>query len=711
MMKNKRFLSLALAFAMLLPIAATPAHAVGTPVTTDEAVYVNMDYYGAITGTSIVKGCSLNGNREFKDFGSYTKVNNMSGYDEPQLTDDGVVWKLSPDVKEHFFYECTPTQNSVILPWTFKVTYKLNGAPIEAQKLAGASGLVEINIECIPDGSAEPYYRNNMLLQAATMVNVEDVLSIEAPGSQTQSIGTYKAIIFAALPGEHTTFTIRIGTDSFETPGIVMLMIPGTLEQMKDIKDLKEAKDTIGDSADSIYSSLDSILGVLDDMSDSLKMTQEGLQALQEARESVNSAKGGIYDGADASLRDLDALSQKISALVPHLQNGEQLVNDVNADVNSMVKTTNVLQSDLNDVYKSLSNLQDSMEDLEDALNGTNISSKHLSSLQDSISDLSDSLSPFEGDLDDLKAAIKRLDDPLGKLQTSLQQARDQLDKTIDELTQQGVSDTVIAPLKKYRDRLDENITKLEQVRKKLSDMLGNASDAVGSMDSLGNSINELLQDLKGLSDLDSAADVVGELNRSGTTLKSAIDTCSTFLTTVDQLNKTINSYKDGTVSLLSDSSALSAQLGSTLTSTSSFLQDLEATMKDSGEKLNTGAKQTLDGLIDSLSKALESSNNTSDLREANDSIKGAVDDQLDKYEDNSKLLDLDAEQDMISFTSRKNPTPSSIQVILRTEEISIDDDEPSDEDLDPDEQPTGFWERVVNIFKQIWQSITSLFQ
>ena len=31
------------------------------------------------------------------------------------------------------------------------------------------------------------------------MVNVEDVLSIEAPGSQTQSIGTYKAVLFAAL--------------------------------------------------------------------------------------------------------------------------------------------------------------------------------------------------------------------------------------------------------------------------------------------------------------------------------------------------------------------------------------------------------------------------------------------------------------------------------------------------------------------------------
>ena len=61
MKKSNRFLAYILSLTMLLPIATVPAH---------EAVYVNMDYYGAITGTSVVKGCSLNGNREFTDYGS-----------------------------------------------------------------------------------------------------------------------------------------------------------------------------------------------------------------------------------------------------------------------------------------------------------------------------------------------------------------------------------------------------------------------------------------------------------------------------------------------------------------------------------------------------------------------------------------------------------------------------------------------------------------
>lgn len=711
MNKNKRFLSLLLAFSMLLPLAAPAANAAEIPVTTDEAVYVNLDYYGTMTDTSIVKGCSLNGNREFFDYGSYQKVNNMSGYDQPELTKEGVKWKLSDDVNDHFFYECTPEENSIILPWNFKVTYKLNGVPAKAESLAGASGMVEMQVECIPNEKAGAYYRDNMLLQAATMVNVEDVLSIEAPGSQTQSIGTYKAIIFAALPGEHTTFTIRIGTENFESSGIILMMIPGTLEQMKNIKKLKEAKDVIGDSADAIYDNLDSILGVLDDMSGSLKLTQQGLKDLQQARNSIHSAKDGLYGGADDSLDDLNRLSQTITTLVPHLKNGESMVGEISGNVNVMVKEVDALQPDLAELKKSLTRLQGSLEDLEHAINDSSISNKQLSSAQDAIDDLSDALSPLQDDIKALKNAINNQTDPLSALLATLKDVRAQLDQTIEELTQQGASDTVLAPLKKNRDRLDENIAALEQAGKKLSDILGNTGNAIGALDDLGYSANKLLESLKGLSDLDSAADVAAELNRASTTLKSSIDTCSSLITALDALNNTLNKYQDGTVSLLSDSAALTQQLSATLESTTAFLKDLENTLRNSGDSLNDGTKQTLDGLIDVLSKALDSSDNTSDLQDANTTIKDTIDEQVDKYEDETKLLDLDAEQEMVSFTSSKNPTPSSIQIILRTEEIQVDEEAAPETDLEQPAEDVGVWDRIVNLFKNIWNSITSLFQ
>ncbi len=42
-------------------------------------------------------------------------------------------------------------KNSVDLPWTFDVSYKLNGVEADASKLAGASGLVEVNVKGDPE--------------------------------------------------------------------------------------------------------------------------------------------------------------------------------------------------------------------------------------------------------------------------------------------------------------------------------------------------------------------------------------------------------------------------------------------------------------------------------------------------------------------------------------------------------------------------------
>src|SRR5699024_8827294 len=118
----------------------------------------------------------------------------------------------------------------------------------DGEKLAGASGLVEIHIQAIPNEQAKEYYRNNMLLMAAVPVDRSKCYSVEAEGSQTQSLGDTTAVVFSALPGEEGDFTVRIGTDSFETTGVILVMAPGTVNDLEHIKDLKEAKDTWQDA-------------------------------------------------------------------------------------------------------------------------------------------------------------------------------------------------------------------------------------------------------------------------------------------------------------------------------------------------------------------------------------------------------------------------------------------------------------------------------
>lgn len=128
-------------------------------VATDEALYVNLDYYGNQVDSSVVKGVSLNGLRTFTDYGTYTDVTNMSNYAEPVISGDGVTWQLPEDSKERFYYECQLNNDEVVLPWNFDVSYKLNGIPKEAKDLVHANGLVEMEVHCIPNENAKEYYR------------------------------------------------------------------------------------------------------------------------------------------------------------------------------------------------------------------------------------------------------------------------------------------------------------------------------------------------------------------------------------------------------------------------------------------------------------------------------------------------------------------------------------------------------------------------
>ena len=104
-----RLTACALLPALLLPLAAAAA---APAVETDEAVYINPDYYGMPEDTRIVKGVNLNGHTSFTDYGDYSAVYNMSTYDEPALSDGSVTGDRGRRTAG-FYYECIPNGRSL----------------------------------------------------------------------------------------------------------------------------------------------------------------------------------------------------------------------------------------------------------------------------------------------------------------------------------------------------------------------------------------------------------------------------------------------------------------------------------------------------------------------------------------------------------------------------------------------------------------------
>ena len=397
--KLRRLTAASLVLAFTLPQAAQAA---APTVETDESVYINMDYYGAPTNTRIVKGVSLNGHTEFTDFGSYADVYNMSTYDEPVIKDNSVYWKLSDTSKQRFYYECIPTDKvNIQMPWNFDVSYKLNGVSVKAEDCAGANGLVEITIHAVPNSYASDYYKNNMMLVCGTGIDMSKALSIDAPGAQIQSVGTYKLVVFMGMPGEESTFTVRIGSDNFENMGMFMFMTPATLSSLDIISDLKDVKDRLSNSGDSLYSGMSSMLDTMQSMQNGMGTMSSGISGINAVRQQLIKDRGTIDPKTDAALTALEKLTGESDSLIPELNNTKDTLVKLNSTTNSILNTLEESGADiteyqtlLQNIRTSLNNLEDLMDDLDDK---TGSEWLYISELQNDISKYEEGPQSYSG--------------------------------------------------------------------------------------------------------------------------------------------------------------------------------------------------------------------------------------------------------------------------------------------------------------------------
>ena len=360
-MKYKRIMAAGMVFVMLCTGTGTaPVYGAQPSVDVDETMYVNLDYYGRVDKINVVKGVGLNGQTKFTDYGTYENVINMSNSIEPVLGDGMVTWQLPEDQRGRFYYKCAVDKGMMVLPWDFDVSYKLNGVPMDGDKLAGASGLIEINVKAEPNDNAGEYYRNNMMLMVAVPVDMSKCYSVEAEGSQTQNLGETTAVVFTALPGEDGDYTVRIGTDSFETIGVIMAMVPGTVEDLEHIKDLKEAKDTWQDAGDELYDSLEQMAKSVENMRQGVNQVRQGMDSAESARQKWSNSKDSILAGNDQTLAALTSVSQQMDTMIPHLQTAKDCAEVVHSSMNDIVNTLGDMQDPLRKLQTRLKNIENS---------------------------------------------------------------------------------------------------------------------------------------------------------------------------------------------------------------------------------------------------------------------------------------------------------------------------------------------------------------
>ena len=832
-MKYKRIMAAGMVFVMLCTGTGTaPVYGAQPSVDVDETMYVNLDYYGRVDKINVVKGVGLNGQTEFTDYGTYENVINMSNSIEPVLGDGMVTWQLPEDQRGRFYYKCAVDKGMMVLPWDFDVSYKLNGVPMDGDKLAGASGLIEINVKAEPNDNAGEYYRNNMMLMVAVPVDMSKCYSVEAEGSQTQNLGETTAVVFTALPGEDGDYTVRIGTDSFETIGVIMAMVPGTVEDLEHIKDLKEAKDTWQDAGDELYDSLEQMAKSVENMRQGVNQVRQGMDSAESARQKWSNSKDSILAGNDQTLAALTSVSQQMDTMIPHLQTAKDCAEVVHSSMNDIVNTLGDMQDPLRKLQTRLKNIENSaggissdlpelqktmesiialdtqlqasqdtlltylslykssstkarrlydeeldeeeLENMEDVDYGTSNSGSHSSSGGGSSQentqnnnqgndqgsgnsggstegkDNPDGSAGGSGSTDgngstsgtgsgsgntdggtstdgsgtgagsgnttgggstdgstagSSSGSAAESGDPSGNAGSNSGSNTPDTGTAISSAINTG--NTGLAGMAATASIEKKNIPLVSSI-----DQQAAAEAAIAIEQSLYDKV-AVLQDLSARSKslTDKMANLMDDTSDSAKYSAEIVDNMDYLIEDLKALNDSLDVYYPDLQTALDDSQELVRRTTDALNNGISTLTIIQNTLKDSSDDFDAAARDSLRGSMELLDKSLNILDSTTVMRQAGRTMKDTIDNELDKFDTDNRFLFMDPSADKVSFTSDRNKPPKTLQIVMRTDEISVDDDTAKTADAEVEKAKESPLRRMWNVLVQMWKAMVSIFK
>ena len=906
-MKYKRIMAAGMVFVMLCTgTGSAPAYGAQPSVDVDETMYVNLDYYGRVDKINAVKGVGLNGQTEFTDYGTYENVINMSNSIEPVLGDGMVTWQLPEDQRGRFYFKCSVDKGMMVLPWDFDVSYKLNGVPMDGDKLAGASGLIEINVKAEPNDNAGEYYRNNMMLMVAVPVDMSKCYSVEAEGSQTQNLGETTAVVFTALPGEDGDYTVRIGTDSFETIGVIMAMVPGTVEDLEHIKDLKEAKDTWQDAGDELYDSLEQMAKSVENMRQGVNQVRQGMNSAESARQKWSNSKDSILAGNDQTLAALTSVSQQMDTMIPHLQTAKDCAEVVHSSMNDIVNTLGDMQDPLRKLQTRLKNIENSaggissdlpelqktmesiialdtqlqasqdtlltylslykssstkarrlydeeldeeeLEDMEDvdygASNGGSHSSSGGGSSQENTQNNNQGNDQGSGnsggstegkDNPDGSAGGSGSTDGNGSTSgtgsgsgnadgggstdgsgtgagsgnttgggstdgsgtgagsgnttggastdgsttgsgsgnTTGSASTDGSGNTTGggstdgsgtgagsgnttgggstdgsttgsggESTNGSATGSSSASAAESGNSSGNSGSNTPDTGTAISSAINTGNTGLAGMAAtasiekknipLVSSIDQqaaaeaaiaieqslydkvaVLQDLSARSKslTDKMANLMDDTSDSAKYSAEIVDNMDYLIEDLKALNDSLDVYYPDLQTALDDSQELVRRTTDALNNGISTLTIIQNTLKDSSDDFDAAARDSLRGSMELLDKSLNILDSTTVMRQAGRTMKDTIDNELDKFDTDNRFLFMDPSADKVSFTSDRNKPPKTLQIVMRTDEISVDDDTAKTADAEVEKAKESPLRRMWNVLVQMWKAMVSIFK
>lgn len=684
----RRFLAVFLA--IMIVVVNSASVAVPTMSKT-ESVYVNLDYYGDVNQIHVANDCTLTGQSEITDFGVYESVTNLTNRTEVKNDGGKLVWDVSG--LDRFAYNGkVSNDNAKNIPWTFDVSYKLNGVETRAEELLGKAGLVEIIVDITANKDAKEYYRNNYMLEVTGSYDLNKYLSVEADEAMFVTTGRTKTLMYIVLPGQSTTLHLRIGSNDFEMEGLTFAMVPIEGKMLEKLGDIVDDKKSMEDAMDVLNYSADIILDSMSEMQSSLNDISSGISKVQ-------SGTSGLHDLSGKRDEDIEKLEDS-------LEDMQEVVED--------------MQGDLDNAIDGAKNLTDMLSELQDEFKAMD---KSMVKVQDNLDDIEDAIEDLPDDFEDISKTVDITASLVGNFRGLLKSELAGKDIDVDglEASLNSIATSAVTICTIQEVDLTGNVPPTELVGmsayaivKELNSVNDTLQDVKEIMSDTTNASSGMLNNLSKLqSKLGIIADMIDE--DDGEIIIDAVDNVDELVARLRDILKTVMKYnemaiedKDNLPLALQNMKNLLEELNDANDAIVSLLETTEDALKIVSDKIYEGSDKMMSGIIGATNDLNKITAQSGNIKNSKNTVRDVIKDNWNEIDEKTTIFNIDVNAKPASFLSDENETPNKVQFMLKTQDIK--EVKEKEVDLEVKDSSGTIWTRICAILEKMFGWILKLF-
>ncbi len=384
-------------------------------------------------------------------------------------------------------------------------------------------------------------------------------------------------------------------------------------------------------------------------------------------------------------IETLSAVSDQLEAMIPHIETAKEAADTAHDSLGDIVDTVREMQDPLNKLHSALKGVKSGSEDMASAV-------PSLNTLMQQIITLDATLQANEQIYVTSRASIG----------VSLQDVDDDyyIDMDVDLYDDRTASPSDSSGIAMYSSAGSSAaaVAGLPMDMVTLQSVLGQKTQKLQILAAASNKLASEMSSL--LDDVADTAKYTSELTDSLEMLTE--DTAA--------LYDSMDSYYPDLQAALDDSEELMNRTTEALNTSLSTAAIVQNTLKNSSDNLDAATRDSIRGTLELLDKSLSVLDSTASIRHAGVTMKEAIDKEWDDLDGDTRFLNMDPNAEKVSFTSDENQEPESVQIILRTAEISLDDD---DEVLDAESEAASQSPlcRIWNVLVKMWKAFVEIFK